>query len=383
VPGVKTAESSVLGFARVIGKDGKPVGREGNGPPNFGSSIAAEGETIWKISDGRLPTNNTEVALDTETANKGDYKLGDSVKVVAQGGSRDFTLVGLARYGDVASPGGATFALFDLATAQEFVGKPGFIDAVVVKSDGSVSDDVLADRIQAALPTDSQTETLTGAEITKENQNAIEDALSFFRIFLTVFSFIAMGVACFVIYNVFSITAAQRQRENALLRAVGAQRRQVTRAMLIESVVVGIVGSLLGLIVGVGRERFVMPTTGVRESLRPLPTHVHNVQGSPRMVQVRDTLVPLVSLGELFGLPHESDPCKATVVVVEDAGSRVGLVVDALLGKQEVVIKSLGETFASVRGIAGGAILGDGRIGLILDAHGIVELERGANRVAA
>ena len=252
VPGVKTAESSVLGFARVIGKDGQPVGREGNGPPNFGSSIAAEGETIWKISDGKLPTNNTEVALDTETADKGGYKLGDSVKVVAQGGSRDFTLVGVARYGDVASPGGATFALFDLATAQEFVGKPGFIDAVVVKSDGSVSDDVLADRIQAALPTDSQTETLTGAEITKENQNAIEDALSFFRIFLTVFSFIAMGVACFVIYNVFSITAAQRQRENALLRAVGAQRRQVTRAMLIESVVVGIVGSLLGLIVGVG-----------------------------------------------------------------------------------------------------------------------------------
>jgi two-component system, chemotaxis family, sensor kinase CheA len=138
-----------------------------------------------------------------------------------------------------------------------------------------------------------------------------------------------------------------------------------------------------GLVVGVGRERFVMPTTGVRESLRPLPAHVHNVQGSPRMVQVRDALLPLVSLGELFGLPHESDPCKATVVVVEDAGSRVGLVVDALLGKQEVVIKSLGETFASVRGIAGGAILGDGRIGLILDAHGIVELERGVNRAAA
>jgi len=137
-----------------------------------------------------------------------------------------------------------------------------------------------------------------------------------------------------------------------------------------------------GLIVGVGRERFVMPTTGVRESLRPLPAHVHNVQGSPRVVQVRDSLLPLISLGELFGLPHEGDPCKATVVVIEDAGSQVGLIVDTLLGKQEVVIKSLGETFASVRGIAGGAILGDGRIGLILDAHGIVELERGVNRAA-
>ena len=138
-----------------------------------------------------------------------------------------------------------------------------------------------------------------------------------------------------------------------------------------------------GLIVGVGRERFVMPTTGVRESLRPQPSQVHRVQGAPRLVQVRDTLLPLVSLGELFGLPHEADPCKATVVVVEDAESRVGLVVDSLLGKQEVVIKSLGETFASVRGLAGGAILGDGRIGLILDAHGIVELERGVNRAAA
>jgi two-component system chemotaxis sensor kinase CheA len=138
-----------------------------------------------------------------------------------------------------------------------------------------------------------------------------------------------------------------------------------------------------GLIVGVGRERFVMPTTGVRESLRPLPSNVHSVQGTPRMVQVRDSVLPLVSLGQLFGLPHESDPCKATVVVIEDGGSRVGLVVDALLGKQEVVVKSLGQTFGSVRGIAGGAILGDGRIGLILDAHGIVELERGITRAAA
>jgi two-component system chemotaxis sensor kinase CheA len=138
-----------------------------------------------------------------------------------------------------------------------------------------------------------------------------------------------------------------------------------------------------GLIVGVGRERFVMPTTGVRESLRPLPSQVHHVQGTPRLVQVRDSLLPLVSLGELFGLPHEGNPCQATVVVIEDGGSRVGLVVDALLGKQEVVIKSLGETFASVRGLAGGAILGDGRIGLILDAHGIVGLERGGSRAAA
>jgi putative ABC transport system permease protein len=251
VPGVRVADSSVFGFARIVGKDGKPVGADGQGPPTFGSSITKD-ESFWAISEGRLPSGETELALDKGAAESADYKIGDTVKVVAQGGSREFTLVGIARYGDVDSPGGATFALFDLPTAQEFVGKPGFIDAVIVRGDGSTSDAQLADAIQAALPADSQTETLTGAEITKENQDAIEEGLSFFTIFLTVFSFIAMGVACFVIYNVFSITAAQRQRENALLRAIGAKRSQITRSMLIESVVVGIVGSLLGLVAGVG-----------------------------------------------------------------------------------------------------------------------------------
>ena len=251
VPHVKTAEGSVFGFARVIGKDGKPVGSDGNGPPTFGSSITPD-EAFWTISDGRLPNGAGEVALDAGVAKKAHYSVGDTVKVVAQGGSKEFTLVGIAKYGDVDSPGGATFALFDLTTAQAFVGRPGFLDAVVVRSDGSVSDAQLADAIQAALPADLHTETLTGAEITKENQDAIEQGLSFFTIFLTVFSLIAMAVACFVIYNVFSITAAQRQRENALFRAVGAQRAQVTRAMLLESVAVGVVGSILGLIAGIG-----------------------------------------------------------------------------------------------------------------------------------
>jgi two-component system chemotaxis sensor kinase CheA len=138
-----------------------------------------------------------------------------------------------------------------------------------------------------------------------------------------------------------------------------------------------------GLIVGVGKERFVMPTTAVRESLRPLPSQVHKVQDQPRLVQVRDSVLPLVALGDMFRLPHQADPSQATVIVIEDGGARVGLIVDALLGKQEVVIKSLGDSFGTVRGVAGGAILGDGRIGLILDAHGIVALTRGVERHAA
>ncbi|HVZ23191.1 MAG TPA: chemotaxis protein CheA, partial [Vicinamibacterales bacterium] len=134
-----------------------------------------------------------------------------------------------------------------------------------------------------------------------------------------------------------------------------------------------------GLLVAVGGERLVLPTFAVCESLRPRPSQIHAVHGQPRLVQVRDRLLPLMFLGEAFGAEgYVADPSVATVVVVEDEGRRVGLVVDALIGKQEVVVKSLGPAFESVRGVAGGAILGDGRIGLILDAHGLVTLSHAA-----
>ena len=139
-----------------------------------------------------------------------------------------------------------------------------------------------------------------------------------------------------------------------------------------------------GLLVRVGNERCVLPAAAVRESLRPKPEHVHFVQGQPRMVQVRESVLPLISLGAVLGMGATAlDPSAATVVVVEEGGTRIGLVVEELLHKQEVVVKSLGDSFASVRGVAGGAILGDGRIGLILDPHGIVTMVREGSRRAA
>ena len=138
-----------------------------------------------------------------------------------------------------------------------------------------------------------------------------------------------------------------------------------------------------GLLLGVGDQRFVLPTFSVAESLRPAADQVHTVHGEPRMIRVRNSLLPLVRLADLFGVPGARlDPTEATVVVIDEGGRRVALLVDRLLGKQEVVIKSLGESFASIRGVAGGAILGDGRIGLILDAHGLVGLKDGAATAA-
>ena len=252
VPGVGDVQGDIQAFARIIGKDGQPLGSDGAGPPTFGSVGEEFKGALWTISEGKFPSNSTEVALDEASAKAGNYVVGDKVKVVAQAGSREFTLVGIAGYGDVRSPGGATFALFDLATAQEFLAKPGFVDAILISGDGSASDEDLAKAINAVIPSSYKTETLTGAEITKETQDQIGSALSFFSILLSTFSYIALGVGSFVIYNVFSISAAQRQRENALLRAIGASKKQVTRALMIESVVVGLFGSTIGLFAGIG-----------------------------------------------------------------------------------------------------------------------------------
>lgn len=266
VPGVSDAVPDIQAFARIVGKDGKPIGTEGAGPPTFGS-VAVEFEgALWTIAEGKFPKGPNEVALDEASAEKAGYVVGDTVKIVAQSGSRSFTMVGIASYGDVRSPGGATFALFDVETAAEFLGKPGFVDAILVVGDGTRTDEQLATDIDAIFEPSQKIETLTGAEITKETQDDIGEALSFFSIFLTFFSFIALGVGSFVIYNVFSISAAQRQRENALLRALGANRSQITRSMLIESVVVGLVGSLLGFVGGLGISKLLsvaLPALGI------------------------------------------------------------------------------------------------------------------------
>jgi two-component system chemotaxis sensor kinase CheA len=126
---------------------------------------------------------------------------------------------------------------------------------------------------------------------------------------------------------------------------------------------------------GEGIATFVIPAFAVRESLRPKPEQIHSVYGQACMVQVRDRLIPSLHLGDLFGIAgSQHDVTNATVVVLEDNGRPTALIVDELIGKQEVVIKSLGRAFEGVRGVAGGAILGDGRVGLILDAGGLAGL---------
>lgn len=252
VPGVRDAQGSLQSFARVIGKNGMPVGTDGPGPPTFGGVISEYKGSLWTIEKGELPKGSDEVALDSATASKAGYQVGDLVKVAAVSGTRTFTMTGLASYGKLRSPGGSTFALFDPETASEFLSKPGKFDSILVVGDGSKSDAELSAVIANSLANTKELEVLTGAEITAETQGAIAKGLSFFTLFLKIFSYIALGVGSFVIYNVFSVSAAQRRKEMALLRAVGASRGQVLAMVLFESLAIGVIGSGLGLISGVG-----------------------------------------------------------------------------------------------------------------------------------
>jgi len=127
-----------------------------------------------------------------------------------------------------------------------------------------------------------------------------------------------------------------------------------------------------GMVVGLKQERFIIPTIAIEQALRPVPGQIHTVQHRGEMIQVRGQLIPLIQLGKLFSFASRIDPCDHMVVICNCDGKSVGIVVDDLIGQQQVVIKTLGERFQGLKGVAGAAILGDGRVGLILDPSGLV-----------
>jgi len=131
-----------------------------------------------------------------------------------------------------------------------------------------------------------------------------------------------------------------------------------------------------GMLVRVGRERMIIPTILIEQSLRPERRQIATVQGRGAVLQVRGELCPLIQLGALFGYGPPIDPCENIVVILNGAGQKIALVLEELIGQQQVVIKTLGERFKQVQGVSGAAILGDGRVGLILEPAGLLALYR-------
>ena len=250
VDGVADAQGVVQGFAQVVAADGTAIGDPGRGAPTFAMSYIAGALSPWQLTPGSRPPGQGELVVDKGTADAGDLAIGDTVTVLTQTGPHQLPLVGTARFGTVDSPGGASVAILDLPTAQQLLlGRTGELDAVMVDAGAGVDETTLTMQVAAALP--DGVEALSGSAITSETQDVMRDGLSFFNTFLLAFAAIGLVVACFTIYNTFQIVVTQRRREMAMLRAVGASRRQVLSTQLIEAAVLGVVASAIGLGAGI------------------------------------------------------------------------------------------------------------------------------------
>jgi putative ABC transport system permease protein len=270
LPDVAAAEGSVDGEAQLIGDDGKAIVY--GGAPNLGFSIA-NGESRFNpldLVEGSWPSTG-EVVIDGATADKEGFKIGDTIGVQARGPVQELQISGIVKFGSVSTIGGATLAGFSLPTAQRVFEEPGKLDEIAVAAKPGISDQQLVQQIQSILP--PNTEVQTAAEQARTDAEDTNEFISFLRTFLLVFGGVALFVGAFVIANSLSITIAQRTREFATLRTVGASRRQVLRSILVESLVVGVVASVVGLFLGLGLAKllfwifdaagFTLPNTGL------------------------------------------------------------------------------------------------------------------------
>ena len=253
VDGVLVAAGSVQDFqTKLLRPDGEAIDTGGAPAFAFGIETAPEYDRFNPLNlvEGRWPSGGGEVAVDEGVAEDEELKLGDRIGVAAVGPAEQFEIVGIARYGDLSSIGGATFAIFDVPTAQRLLGKEGQLDSVQVAAAEGVTPEQLTRRIQAELGADVTVR--SGVEQASEESGEIATFTKIIRYFLLSFAGIALFVGAFVIFNTLSITVAQRTRELATLRMVGASRRQVLGSVIVEALVIGLVASFVGLFTGLG-----------------------------------------------------------------------------------------------------------------------------------
>jgi putative ABC transport system permease protein len=247
LPDVAEAEGQVNGQAQLIGRDGKAIVY--GGAPNLGFSIANGNSTFnpLQLVSGSWPNAN-QVVVDKSTASKEDFKIGQVIGVQAVGPVERLRISGIIKFGSVSTIGGATLAGFDLATAQRIFGKTGKLDEIAVAASQGVSDAKLLAQIRPILP--PQTEVRTAQAQSREDSKETDSFISFLQKFLLGFGGVALFVGSFVIANSLSITIAQRTREFATLRTIGASRGQVLRSVVLEALVMGILASIVGLFAG-------------------------------------------------------------------------------------------------------------------------------------
>ncbi len=330
VDGVRDAEGAVAGYAQFVGRNGKPVNT--GGAPTLGVSVSTvpELQSSTTLREGRRPTAPGEVAVDASTARKQGFHRGDRVKILFQGPPREFTVVGLLGFGQADNLAGATLAGFDLATAQQVLNRTGRYDEIDVVATPGTTPEVLRDRVRAAL--DPRYEVLTGKQLAADQAKAVGQFTKFINYALLAFAFVALFVGSFIIVNTFSIILAQRSRELALLRCLGALRRQVLRSVLAEALIIGLVASVVGLGFGI------LIAIGLKAVFKAVGA---DLPSTTLEIQPRTILVAL-AVGVLVTLAASLFPAlRATRVPPVAALQQEAVAAPVLAGRRRIVLGAL------------------------------------------
>ena len=282
VDGVRHAEGSVTGYALLTDNDGRAVLTNG-GAPTMGYNMPADEDLRGDVDllSGTAPDAPNEVAIDATSAEDHDIAIGSTIKVLFQGPTREFTVVGTVGFGGEKNLGGTTSAYFD---------------TIGVSAVDGVSQAELAKRLSAVVPQGA--EAVTGETVAQENSDAVQKDLKIVGILFMIFAGIALFVGSFIIWNTFTMIVTQRSREIALLRAIGGTRRQVLRSLMIEAVMLGVAASAIGVVLGMGVAKalttlmdlvgFTLPSTSLQ--LEPRTIWVSLLVGT--LVTVVAALVP-------------------------------------------------------------------------------------------
>lgn len=358
VPGVAAVAPRIEGAGQLVGSDGEPVG--GQGPPTVaGNWIDDARLNPYRLADGRLPERSGEVVLNRGAAEAGKLSIGDTTVLRTPDPVR-VTVVGLATFGGEDGMAQVTYTGMTRADAEKYLmPEPGGAASIQVRAGPGTGQEELAESLRAVLP--SGVEAITGQESAEENQEMISGQfLSLFTTLLLVFSGIVLLVATFSIHNTFAIVVAQRTRENALLRALGASRRQVVGATLAEASVVALVASAAGLLGGIGIAagmRALFPVIGfpfpegplvigALSMLLPLAVGVAVCLGSALLPAVRaGRTAPLAALRETAVDDSGASRTRSVVgTVVGLAG--IGTILAGVLATPSLVLAGTGAVLA-------------------------------------
>jgi len=368
LPEVAAADGQVNGTAQLIGSDGKAVVY--GGAPNLGFSIASGGSRFnpLKLVSGAWPGAN-EVVIDKSTASKEHFALGQTIGVQANGPVERLRVSGIVRFGSVSTIGGATLAGFDLPTAQHLFGKEGKLDEIAVAANDGVSDEKLLTEIRSILPPNTQVRTAQAQS--QEDAQDTDEFISFLQKFLLGFGGVALFVGSFVIANSLSITIAQRTREFATLRTIGASRPQILRSVIIEALVMGILASIVGLFAGLALAKglfslfdavgFTLPNNGLTLETRTIVVAlivgiVVTLLASLRPALRATRVPPIAAVREGATLPESRWarfrlPAAIVLTVLGFAGLLAGLFIPDL-GTGQILLYMLGGALLVFLGVA-------------------------------